>query len=1000
VTLTEMTAAQHAVWFTEQAGVAEGAYRMALGIWFGDGLDEHAISAACAAVVRRHPLLSATVHSPGDVPMLKTGSARIPLTAGVYHEETVRELISRPFDLAHGPLARFTLLTEGPRHLLLVTAHHLIFDGVSKDILAHDLATAYNAVLTGAGPDLGSPSESPATEFSEDDLRRARAYWQNHWPAESREVLLPELKRVPVTAEEAATAEAVIPAGVSARIEAVAEKLGVTRFELILTAVQVLLGRYGNAGLPVTVALSTRPKAAAHEIGLHVSELPLAVGPVAGTVADFAHEVRRRLREMYSVRTVPLAQAVSGLRPSAALTPVSVSYRQQRGEPSFDGVESAADWSMHHAHVSNALSIFIVDAPAGLRILFRHSSSALPGVAAHRIAEQLSTVLSAIVDDPHQPVAEVTLLPPAERELLCSWNATERDYPAESSILGLFAAQVARQPEAIAVIDADRKLSYAGLDSAAGSLADLLREHGVTAGDLVAVSLPRSWQSLVSVLAVMRCGAAYVPVDPAYPKLRQEQILTSASPTLMITTAELAATFPPGLKTLTALEPDGHPQQSEPVAPDARAYVMYTSGSTGRPKGVEISHRALANLLLGLRDVLGSGPQDRWLALTSLSFDISGLELFLPLATGGQVVIASGLTATDGAAVRDLVRDQRVTHVQATPSAWRVLLDAGFAAPVVALAGGEALPLPLARELRSKVGRLFNVYGPTETTIWSTTVELPAKIDEVTIGRPIANTQAWLADPAGGPVPIGLPGELMLGGAGVAEGYLGQPELTAQRFGHDPVRGRWYRTGDLCRQRPDGQLVYLGRSDHQVKIRGHRIELGEIEAHLLSHPGLAQAVVVARGEENQLAAYVVGRAGPPDVAELKSYLAARLPSVMVPSAWMTLDRLPQTPNGKTDRRALPEPPRPLAPESATVPQPAPQDEITGEITVIWQEVLKIADIGPDEDLFDLGGHSLSITRISSRIHQRFGVQVPLDTFFDYPTIAEISGIVRQSAGAR
>ncbi len=1047
MTTTPLTAAQHAVWFTEQATAADGAYRMVLGIWFGPGLDEQALGDACAAVVERHPQLAAAVATGPDGPVLTTAAEKVTLTVAALTDGAPAARIAEPFDLRRGPLARFTLLTAGDRSLLLVTAHHLVLDGHGKDVLAHDLAEAYGAALAGrpsplttpaagdasrdrAAADGPGPAADPGAEPSaaavldrtptnaqvleraptDAQLGDARAYWSEHWRTPGQP-LLPGLRHVPAATEPAATVEAELPAEVAAGLGHAAERLGVTRFELLLTAVHVVLAGYGNTGLPVTVALSTRPGGGRdRELGLHVNELPLAVGPLEGTAGDYARSLRRRLRELYAVRAVPIAQCVTGLRPSPALTPVTVSYRRQDREPPFTGVDARVDWSMHHAATAAALSLFIVDTPASLRIVARHSPGAIPADAVGRILNHVVTVLAAVIDDPAQPARALPRLTAAEKALLDGWNDTARPYPPHATVPTLLAAQVTARPHAAAVLDTGSgltTLSYAALDAATRLYAARLREHGAGPGRLVAVSLPRSWQALVAVLAVLRCGAAYVPVDPSYPPARRALILDDAQPTLTVTDPAGAAGLPPGTAVLGppeaadgAAPAAGGPGLAE-IDPGALAYVMYTSGSTGRPKGVQVTHRALANLLLAMRDLLQAGQGDRWLALTSLSFDISGLELFLPLATGGQVVIPSGLSATDAAAVAALVGTEQVTHVQATPSAWRLLLDAGFDAPVTALAGGEALPLALARELRPRVRQLFNVYGPTETTIWSTAAQLPEQVDEVSIGRPLANTRAHLLDADGEPVPIGLTGELHLAGAGLAEGYLRRPELTAERFVGDPVRGRLYRTGDLCRFQPDGRLVYLGRADDQVKIRGHRVEPGDIEAQLRAHPDVAEAAVAARGEDVRLVAYVVARSAPPDPADLRRHLADRLPAVMVPTQWLMLDRLPRTPNGKLDRAALPEPP--AAPQAGPVAGPPPggdADEVTAAMRSIWAEVLKVPDIGLDDDLFDVGGHSLSITMISSRVQQRFGVQVPLDTFFDHPTVREIAAIVREQGELR
>lgn len=530
------------------------------------------------------------------------------------------------------------------------------------------------------------------------------------------------------------------------------------------------------------------------------------------------------------------------------------------------------------------------------------------------------------------------------------------------------------------------------------ALAAVLRARGIGAGSLVAVHLDRTAALPVALLAVLRAGAAYLPLDPAYPAERLAYILADSGAALLLTdrgpTAELAAAVPavldlgdlPGER---AGEAPAHP------APGDTAYVLYTSGSTGRPKGVVVGHRALANLLGSFADRLDSGPGHVWLGLTSLSFDISALELFLPLTTGGRLVLAPDGLAVDGPGLLRLIAAEGVTHAQATPSGWRVVLAAAPGRTgLTALAGGEA-PLPLARELRAVVARLLNVYGPTETTVWSTCAEIPAAPHRVGIGRPIANTRAYVLDGRLRPVPVGLPGELLLGGDGLASGYLGRPELTADRFVPDPFGppgARLYRTGDLVVRTGDGALDYLGRIDQQVKIRGHRIELGEIESALLDHPDVAQAAVAVHPDahgEPRLVGYLVA-AEPAEPADLRDHLRRTLPAAMVPAQFVTLASLPLTPNGKLDRRALPAPPAAEPAAEADLAPGTPGDELTATLCAIWSEVLGLPGVGPQDDLFDLGGHSLTIIQISARIRESLGVEVDFDLFFDTPTVAGIA----------
>ncbi|MER7167315.1 amino acid adenylation domain-containing protein [Micromonospora sp. NPDC000207] len=1021
----EATYAQHAVWFTEQAGAAATAYHMAVGIHFDARLDTEALVAACTAVIERHPVLDARVVTDADgVPRLAPGPARPPVTFAELTEERVAEEIARGYSLTDGPLSRFVLLTAvDGRHLLLVTAHHLVFDGTSKEVLVGDLAAAYRTAAAGEPvrlpplPDGYAGHATAERDRVAADLPAARAYWARHRP-DPTDVVLPGLTRVPAAAEPGRAVP--VPLGdLADGLDRAATTVGVTRFELFLTALHLLVYRYGNRDTPVGVALSTRTPEQADQVGLFVNELPVTAPTPTGTVDGYARKVRARLRELYRHRAVPLTHAVPGLRPAPALTAVSVGYRRRGTEPTFTDVGSRVEWTLFSGSARNALHVQVVDAPTGWTVTLQHSPTALDADGVTRIGAHLRTLLAAVVADPGLAVADLPVLPPDETDMvLRRWNDTGRTHPADVDLPTLFAAQVRTRPQAVAVVDGDLTLSYADLDAAAARLARLLRERGVGPGARVAVALDRSWELVATLLAVLRCRAAYVPVDPGHPVARQDLVLADADPTLVVTTTALAARLDRPALTVDALpdRPDptdsaaddvdpGRPLRAEP------AYVLYTSGSTGQPKGVVVAHAALTNLLLGLREVLDSRPEHRWLQLTSPAFDISGVEIWLPLTTGGRVVVAAGISPLDGAGVLRLVRTAAVTHVQATPSGWRVLLEAGLGAagtpPLVGVTGGEALPVPLARNLRSRLTRLVNGYGPTEATIYATMADVPADPDEVTIGLPLPGTRAYLLDEESRPVPVGVPGELCLAGSGLAEGYRGRPDLTADRFVDDPYGGpgeRLYRTGDRCRWRPDGRIEFLGRTDEQVKIRGHRIELGEVTARLLEHPGVAAGTVQTCPDtetgEPTLVGYLVPRGAAPDPADLRRHLAVSLPAAMVPGEWVVLDRLPLGPSGKVDRAALPVPVARRGARSDDV-DPATggadgADELVEQLRTIWQEVLRIPDVGEHEDLFDLGGHSLTITRISGRIQQRLGVEVPLDTFFDTPTIAEIADFVRRS----
>ncbi|MEV7964452.1 amino acid adenylation domain-containing protein [Sphaerisporangium sp. NPDC088356] len=1009
--------AQHGIWITERTGAAGAAYRMPLVLTFEGGLDIPAMRGACEAVLARHPLLGTV---PAEVDgVLRLVPAGVPPSvvledlSGVDPSGAVRAHTERPFDLARGPLAGFALLTLSPvRHQVVFTAHHLVFDGISKDVLVRDLAAFYRERVTGTPAGLPEPAYSHREHGEHVEREReevaalrdeAAAFWRRRW-TDPPQPTLPGHARAVRAAEPGQVIEVVLD-----DIARVATSLGVTGFEFLLACLHALLRRYGNEQVVVAVDVSTRTPASRDQVGLFVNELPVVTRPgLDMTFAGFAQGVRDELRQMYRFRRVPLTLAAGGISPRAALAPISLSYRERDPDPVFPALDVTVDRTMFSGAARNTLHIQAVDSSEGLALGFQFSPDAVAPRTVEALAGHLRTLIDGVAADAGLRLADLPILTPDERRALDGWNATSRPVPAVT-VTQLFEERARTTPDAVAVVCGEREVTYAELDAAADRLAGLLRERGTGPGTLVAVHLERSPEMVAGVLAVLKAGGAYLPLDPGYPEERLAFVLRDAGAALVLGRERLpdppCVTGVPDLPggTVPVLELGdlaswpGTAVRLAPPVPGDLAYVIYTSGSTGRPKGVEVEHRSLTNLLLAMRDELGAGDGDVWLGLTTLAFDISALELLLPLITGGRVVVVPEASTRDGAALRRLIEDRSVSHVQATPSSWRLLLDAGLDSPgLVALTGGEPLPLPLARELRERVGRLVNVYGPTETTVWSAIAEIPEAPEEVTIGVPLANTRIHLLDERLAPMPAGVPGEICVGGAGVARGYLDRPALTAERFLADPYGpsgSRLYRTGDLGRRRPDGQVEFLGRADTQVKIRGHRVELGEIEARLLEHPLVAEAAVVLRPEDQRLVAYVVPKSEPGVglTAGLREHLARALPGVMVPGVFVPLDRLPLTPARKLDRAALPDPP---ARAEEVSPPPGAADPLVGEVTRIWEEVLKMDGIGPDEDLFDLGGHSLTVTQIASRIRKRLGVDVELDVFFDTPTIDGVVAAIR------
>jgi amino acid adenylation domain-containing protein len=600
---------------------------------------------------------------------------------------------------------------------------------------------------------------------------------------------------------------------------------------------------------------------------------------------------------------------------------------------------------------------------------------------------------------------------------LAEWNRTEADYPRASTIAGLFAAQAARTPGAIAVVYHGRALTYRELDERSNRLARRLQALGAGPDTLAGVAMERSELLAVSLLAVLKSGSAYVPLDPAYPQDRLALVVEDSQMPVLVTTAASRAQLPlpaAGLAILDADDASLAEESGEPLAcaakPENLAYVIYTSGSTGRPKGVMVEHRNVVNFFCGMDRAIGAGP-GIWLAVTSAAFDISVLELLWTLTRGFTVVIHGG---EGPAAIAQEIARHGVTHLQMTPSLARMLtLDerayAALGSLKQLLLGGEAVPAALVHHLRRVFGgEMHNLYGPTETTIWSTTCRIDEAVGAtVSIGRPIANTQIYILDAEFKPVPIGETGELYIGGDGVARGYWRRSDLTAERFLllPDLGPGRVYRTGDLARYLPDGKIDFLGRADYQIKLRGHRIEPGEIESLLEQSPGVRQAVVVLREDREgdaRLVAYLVAAGA--DAAVLRAALSAKLPEYMVPSAFVFLDALPLTSNGKIDRKALLKLPPPAPAPATALRGTGPADEMERTVERVWRQALNFPAVGLDDNFFDLGAHSLNVAEAHAKLQEALGREIPLVDLFQYTTVralaAHLGGGAQAAAASR
>ncbi|RPA01074.1 non-ribosomal peptide synthetase [Burkholderia pseudomallei] len=806
--------------------------------------------------------------------------------------------------------------------------------------------------------------------------------------------------------------------GLSRSVRAHARRLGVSAASVMHVAWSLVLARTANRrDVVFGTVLFGRMQGGAHAhrtMGLFMNTLPVRIALDESDVEASLIATHDRLARLLRHEHAPLAlaQRCSAVPAQAPLFTSLLNYRYSPHEEQGDATDDDVQFIAARERNNYPLTMIVDDTGEGFALTAQVDAS----IDAARVCAFMHTALEQLVralDDARGAVlAELDVLPADEHRCVVSaCNDTDAELPGVDFVDRRFEAQAARTPEAIAVACGAHALSYAALNRRANRLAHYLRAHGAGPERVVALALERSVDMMVGLLGILKSGSAYLPLDPAYPAERLAYIVDDARPALLLTEAALRDDWRDAGAPVVLLDADGPAIDACPdhnpddAGRDARtlsslAYVIYTSGSTGRPKGVMIEHRNLANLLGAMGEQPGIGAHDVLLAVTSLSFDIAALELFLPLLHGARAVIAARDDAADPARLAHLIESSGASLMQATPSTWRMLAQHGWprsARPLTLLCGGEALPPALAERLLAHVPAIWNLYGPTETTVWSTVRRVTTPV--VDIGGPIANTQVYVLDERLRPAPIGVAGELYIGGAGVARGYLNRPELTRERFVDDPFRrgGRLYRTGDLARRRADGNLEYLGRNDFQVKIRGFRIELGEIEAQLAKAHGVQGVALAARdtpAADKRLVAYYVGDAS---AAALREHAAARLPAYMVPAAYVRLAAWPLTPNGKLDRAALP------APDDeayARAEYEAPRGEHECKLAAIWRAVLQVERIGRHDDFFELGGHSLLAVRAITAMRDAFGSDTSLRDLFARPVLKDLAEHASTAARAR
>ncbi|HUI06175.1 MAG TPA: amino acid adenylation domain-containing protein [Verrucomicrobiae bacterium] len=911
----------------------------------------------------------------------------------------------RGFDLSVAPVLRLALFQFGEQeHRFVWTLHHSVLDGRSFTLALREVFAIYDAILR--GEDLALPPAPQYRDFIEwlekQDHSASEKYWRETLQGVGAALSIDLPKRDPrsPTYHKQGTS---LSGEATAALQACAARHGLTLNTFVQAAWAVLLARYSREEdivFGATRACRHSVPGAENMLGLFINTLPMRVNaapdrPLLALLKDLrAQQVALRDHEQTPLSEIQRWTGVAPLFRTIVVfekahlndSPVGTTSR------SFDSRGRSGYTLTLHAYGSPQLS-FRITAEAGCE-----------PAAAVRMLGHFATLLEAMPEHCNRPIGELPMLTSAEREQRARWNDTGRDGCGAQCIHELVEARAKQTPERVAVVFEDGSLSYGELNARANQLARCLQARGVMAGGLVGLYVERSCDMVVALLGILKAGAAYVPLDPAFPRARIAYMLRDSGAALVITQQTLAADLSGSVLRLDADGPEIARESRDDLAlaipSNSLAYVIYTSGSTGQPKGIAIEHRSVVNFLGSMRREPGLGADDVLLGVTTISFDIAALEVFLPLTTGAQLWLASRGVALD--ARRLARRLEGVTVMQATPATWRMLVQSGWRgnSKLKILCGGEALPPELARDLLARGGELWNMYGPTETTIWSTCHRVKNVDGVVSIGRPIANTTVHVLGNDRQPRPVDVVGELYIGGAGLARGYHNRLELTREKFIPDPFSNdptaRLYATGDLARRAPDGTIEVLGRLDHQIKIRGFRIEAGEIEARLNEHPAIRQSAVVAREDvpgEKALVAYIVTGSATIPTNELRAFLAERLPDYMIPSSFVGLDRLPLTPNGKVDRQALPAPERVEA--SVTRNYVAPRGPVEQALANIWAEVLKVKRVGIHDDFFELGGHSLLAVRLFSQIAKLTGKDLPLVTLFQAPTIERLAAILRQ-----
>jgi amino acid adenylation domain-containing protein len=1030
--------AQERLWFLDQFDPGSPVYNISRALHIEGPLDRAALQKALDEIVARHESLRTVFRSVDGTPVqevIPDGHLTmefVDLDGNQVSEEdvrlTLRAEVRRPFDLLCDLPLRATLFRcKEEEHWLLLVLHHIASDGWSMGVLLRELTELYTASCTGELADLPELPIQYADfalwqreRLQGEALEKQTSYWKERLKGAPALLELPTDYTRPNQQTLSGAREKVCFSGaLTDLLRAFSRREGVTLFMTLLAALQALLQRYtGQTDISVGTAIANRTRVDLEPmIGFFVNTLVLRAD-LSGkpSFRRLLKQVSDIALEAYAHPELPFEQLVDTIQPErnlgyAPLFQVMLNLQNTPAHSLRLAGATTTEVKIDNGTAKFDLTLSLQDSGSQLTGWMEYNTDLFEAGTIRRMLSCYQTLLEAALQNPDQPISTLPLLPEGERRrVLVQWNDTRRECP-QACVHELFEAQVERRPEALALVCGEQRLSYGELNHRANQVAHALRGRGVGPETVVGVCVERSPDLLVALLGVLKAGGAYVPLDPVFPRERLLFMLRDAGVQVLLTQESLRAELSESGARFVCLDSDWSEISKQPsenlssgAGPENLAYVIYTSGSTGTPKGVEVPHRALANFLVSMQVKPGLTEKDILLAVTTASFDIAALELYLPLTVGASVNLVSRETASDGQRLRESLAASGATCMQATPTTWRLLINAGWEGQpnLKVLCGGEALHRELANELVRRASSAWNMYGPTETTVWSSVHRMTSGTGPVCIGRPIANTELYVLDSAMQPVPIGVPGDLYIGGEGLARGYRNRPELTAEKFVSHPFSRQpgacLYNTGDLARYHADGNLELLGRRDHQVKIRGFRVELGEIEAMLGEHPAVQAAAVVTLDDapgEQRLVAYAALRPGAVACGEeLRSFLKSKLPDYMLPSRFEFLDRLPVNASGKVDRRALPAPGHERLENEASYV--APRTEQEKALASIWTEVLQLDRVGIHDNFFDLGGHSLLAVKLVARVESVLGKKLPVISVFQLPTIAKLAPLLGTS----